>query len=129
MGEVASSSSSSLRKGKERSESGELRSLSPELGDAIEGVLAAPKENPGEGSGPGMGDASARADSAKRWCSGRDARMTASYGVSGAGDAIAASRVWRESIERRRVVLYCGSTGATLRRAWWPWWPWPLTGG
>ena len=67
MGEVASSSSSSLRKGKERSESGELRSLSPELGDAIEGVLAAPNEKPGEGNGPGIGEATVREETAYRW--------------------------------------------------------------
>lgn len=60
MGDVASSSCSSPRKAKERRESGELRSLSPELGDAIEGVLAAPKEKPGDGSGPGMGEGTVR---------------------------------------------------------------------
>lgn len=51
----------------------------------LEGVLAAPNEKPGEGSGPGMGEATAREVTVKRW-SGRDARTTALYGVSGEGD-------------------------------------------
>lgn len=51
---------SSPRKGNEHKESGELRALSPELGDAIEGVLAAPKEKPGDGRGPGIGEETVR---------------------------------------------------------------------
>ena len=44
----------------ERKESGELRSLSAELGEAIGGVLAAPNEKLGEGKGPGIGGATTR---------------------------------------------------------------------
>jgi hypothetical protein len=56
----SSSSNSSPLNGKDRRESGELRSLLPELVDAIDGVLAAPKEKLGEGSGPGIGDGKVR---------------------------------------------------------------------
>lgn len=37
-------------------ESGELRSLFAEIGELDDWVVAAPKEKPGEGRGPGMGD-------------------------------------------------------------------------
>lgn len=52
----SSSSNSSPLNGNDCRESGEFRSLLPELVDAIDGVLAAPKEKLGDGRGPGMGD-------------------------------------------------------------------------
>jgi len=60
-GPVSSSRSSGpAGKENERRESGELRALSTEPGEAIEGVLAAPNEKLGDGRGPGMGDGTER---------------------------------------------------------------------
>jgi hypothetical protein len=96
-------------KEKDRNESGELRSLSPELGDAIEGVLAAPNEKLGDGSGPGMGDAMVLEVTAYREWSGKDAR-TAWYGEMAAGDGedgpLGGNREVLESMDEWRTFTW-----------------------
>lgn len=56
----SSSSNSSPLNVNDCRESGEFRSLLPELVDAMDGVLAAPKEKLGDGRGPGIGDGNVR---------------------------------------------------------------------
>jgi len=56
----SSSSNSSPLDAKDCRESGEFRSLLPELVDAMDGVFAAPKEKLGDGRGPGIGDCNTR---------------------------------------------------------------------